>query len=132
MIELDDRRAALFVCQRTSLNFIILEGKRFDAAALAEIFWTGLHQTLELIGVSSKVAQAISDSYSELYLARFSSASWTARLNAVAQDYKHRIRNRGGVAECDIGAAIAAENDRPRQILKSATAKELTLELLAR
>jgi len=126
----DDRRAALFMSQRTLLSFIILEGKRFDGKAIALIFWAGLAQVLEMEGYEKRDADEIVESYSEFFLAKTASASRTSQMNSLIRDYRDLVMRFGGLKRCDVGVVIHALNERPRRVLNYATPLEVTDELL--
>lgn len=127
---LDDRRAALFMSQRTLLSFIILEGKRFDAEAIALIFWGGLAQVLEMEGYEKQDAEEIVETYSEFFLAKTASASRTSQMNSLIRDYRDLVMSFGGLKRCDVGVVIHEINERPRKALDWATPQEMTEELL--
>ena len=130
VFSLEDRRAALFMSQRTLLSFIILEGKRFDVEAIALIFWGGLAQVLEMEGYKKRDAEEIVDSYSEFFLAKTASASRTSQMNSLIRDYRDLVMSFGGLKRCDVGVVIHEINDRPRKALNWATPQEMTDELL--
>jgi len=130
MIPLGKRNAALFMNQATQLSFIILEGQRFDAQAMAKIFWGGLSNVLALHGVQSNVAEAVVDSYAELVLSKTPNASLTAQMSNLARDYKQLVAAAGGIERCDVGAVIQSLNQRPRKGLNFATPQEAVLALL--
>lgn len=127
---LDTRQAVLFASQRTFLSFIVLEGRRFDAGAVAACFRGGLGQVLNMEGYAAKVADRIVDSYSELVLAKSASASVTAQKNHLSRAYKHSVRNVGGLEHCDVGDLIRNINHRPRKDLDFATPREATASVL--
>ena len=127
---LDDRRAALFMSQRTLLSFIILEGKRFDGEAIALIFWGGLAQVLEMEGYEKRDADEVVESYAEFVLAKTASASRTSQMNSLIRDYRDLVMGFGGLKRCDVGVVIHEMNDRPRKALNWATPQEMTDELL--
>ena len=81
---LDKRQAVLFVSQRRFLSFIVLEGRRLDAGAMAKCFWGGLGQVLNMEGYPALVADRVVDSYSELVLAKSASASVRAQMSHLA------------------------------------------------
>ena len=129
MFSIEDRRAALFMSQRTLLSFIILEGRRFDVEAIARIFWGGLAQVLEMEGCKRRDADEIVDSYSEIVLAKTANASRTSQVNSLVRDYRDVVMNFGGLRHCDVGIVIQEINQRPRKALNWATPKEVTHEL---
>lgn len=131
LFPLENRKAALFMSQRTLLSFVILEGKPFAPSSFATVFWAGLSQVLEMDGYKPPVVAEVLDSYSELVLTKTGSASRTAQINNLAQDYKHAVWIAGGLKRCDLDTAIRKINQRPRKPLNYATAQEATRELLA-
>lgn len=130
MIPLGKRNAALFMNQATQLSFIILEGQRFDAQAMAQIFWGGLSNVLALHGIQPNVAEAIVDSYAELVLGKTPNASLTAQMSNLARDYKQLVAAAGSIERCDVGAVIQSLNQRPRKGLNFATPQEAVLAFL--
>ena len=130
VFSLEDRRAALFMSQRTLLSFIILEGKRFDMEAIARILWGGLAQVLEMEGYKKRDVEEIVESYSEIVLAKTASASRTSQMNSLIRDYRHLVMSFGGLKRCDVGVVIHEINQRPRKALDWATPQEVTHELV--
>ena len=130
VFSLEDRRAALFMSQRTLLSFIILEGKRFDGETIALIFWAGLAQVLEMEGYKKRDAEEIVETYSEFFLAKTASASRTSQMNSLIRDYRDLVMRFGGLRCCDVGVVIHEINERPRKALNWATPQEMTDELL--
>ena len=130
VFSLEDRRAALFMSQRTLLSFIILEGKRFDVEAIALIFWGGLAQVLEMEGYKKRDAEEIVESYSEIVLAKTASASRTSQMNSLIRDYRDLVMSFGGLKRCDVGVVIHEINQRPRKALDWTTPQEVTHELV--
>ena len=113
----ETRTAILFMSERTLLSFVIFEGKRFDAEAIAKIFWGGLSQLLVLEGFAASFANDVVDSYPELVLTKTANASRTAQVSSLIRDFKQVVASKGGLKRCDIGIAISELNRRPRKAL---------------
>jgi hypothetical protein len=130
MLSLGKRRAVLFMNQRTQLSFIILEGQRFDAKAIAEVFWGGLSRVLELHEVKASTSEKVIASYKELVLAPTPSASLTAHMKNLARDYKQLVEIAGGIEHCSISTIIHSLNQRPRKSLNWSTPTEVMRDLI--
>lgn len=120
----------LFMSQRTLMSFIVLEGRRFDAYAIARIFSAGLAQVFAMHGCKTRDTDRIVDSYSELVLTKTANASITAQMNNLVRDYRHLVQRAGGLEYCDVGTLIRKLNQRPRKGLNWATPEEITREIL--
>ncbi len=130
LFPIERRTAALFMSQRSFLSFVVFEGERFDAEALAKVFWGGLSQTLALAGYKPAIVKQVVSSYSDLVLAAIASKSHNAQLTNLCRDYQHFVETSGGLKRCDIGAAIQNINQRPRPAFEWATPEEVTREVL--
>lgn len=127
---LEDRRAALFMSQRTLLSFIILEGQRFDAEAIAVVFWAGMQQVLELEGCKKRLAEEVANSYSDMVLNKTVDAPRRSQMGHLVRDYRDLVMLWGGLKRCDVGEVIHGLNQRPRKSLGWATPQEVMHALL--
>lgn len=130
IFSIEDRRAALFMNQRTLLSFIILEGRRFDAEAIAVIFWAGMQQVLELEGCKKRLAEEVVESYSSMVFNKTVDASRRSQMGSLVRDYRDLAMRWGGLKNCDVGDVIRGLNQRPRKSLDWATPHEVMHALL--
>ena len=130
IFSLEDRRAALFMSQRTLLSFIILEGRRFDAEAIAVVFRVGMRQVLELEGCKKGLAEEVASSYTDMVFDKTVDASRRSQMGNLVRDYRDLVMHWGGLKHCDVGEVIHGLNQRPRKSLDWATPHEVMHALL--
>ncbi len=130
IFSLEDRRAALFMSQRTLLSFIILEGRRFDAEAIAVVFRVGMRQVLELEGCKKGLAEEVASSYTDMVFDKTVDASRRSQMGNLVRDYRDLVMHWGGLIHCDVGEVIHGLNQRPRKSLGWATPQEVMHALL--
>lgn len=130
IFSIEDRRAALFMSQRTLLSFVLLEGRHFDAEAIVVIFWGGMQQVLELEGCKKRLAKEVVDSYSPIVFRKTVDASRRSQMGSLVCDYRDLAMRLGGLKRCDVGEVIHGLNQRPRKALNWATPHEVMHALL--
>ena len=130
-VPLGDRRALLFMSDRTLLSFPIMEGKKkTEISDLPAFLGHGLSQLLPALGApQSAVATLLEDAH-EVALAKAPGRSVLAMHSSIARDYAERVDHAGGIAGCALGEVIAAVNQTPRATLQWANSFKVTLELL--
>ena len=131
LIAVGDRRAYLFMSDRSLLSFVLLEGqKTLKMQELPHFFEHGVMQLFEFMKFPKSAAALMREDADVMVLTRTQDRSILATMNAVASDYQLRVNSAGGLGACDLTRIILAVNDMPRRRLGYATAKETSLALL--
>jgi hypothetical protein len=130
MLSHGKRRSILFVDQRTQPSFLILEVQRFEPRKSPDFFWGGLTRFHQLHTVQAGVAEEVVAPYKELVLAPTPSASLTAHMNNLAQDYKQLAEVAEGIEPCNISTIIHSLKQRPRKSLNWPTPEKVVRDLI--
>ena len=131
LIGLDDRRAYLFMSDRSLLSFVLLEGQRkLKMQEVPHFFEHGVVQLLDFMKFPKSAAASMRKDAGVIVLTRTQDRSILATMSAIAADYQFRVENAGGLAACNLTKIILAINDAPRRRLGWATARETSSALL--
>lgn len=126
-----ERRAFLFMSDKTLLSFPIMQGRLpFSVADMPTFMSHGLVQLMEMMAAPKDLYASLLKDANEVALTKSGSQSLLAMHKAIAEDYSHRIAKSGGIHKCSLGELILSVNQAPRAKLKWANSMETTLELL--
>jgi hypothetical protein len=130
-VPVGERRAFLFMSDRSLLSFPLLEGQRaVETHHMLDFLAHRITQLLESLNAPKRAMARLLRDTDEVVLTKAPNRLLLAIHSAIATDYFHRVNRAGGVDRCNLGEIIAAVNETPRSKLNWSTSFEVTLALL--
>jgi hypothetical protein len=120
LVYIDGRKCALFVNDKTLINFIAPDVSRTQIRELSQLFLIGLNSLLDAEEFSEGEKEKILSEYSEVQYAKSNSKSVLGSMSDLSFHYKYQILAAGGIFGQEIQSIIGQLNRIPMAALEYA------------
>ena len=130
LVKIDRRNSLIFMSERTLMSFLVFGVRKSNSTQLAEIFFRGVVQLLELEGFTETEIETALGSDWTLTVARTDNRKALGNLNDLARIYEHKVWYEHGFKHCDLWKITSSTNRMPQKNIGWGYSIDLARELV--